>query len=286
MKVSQLQNEIMEILKEGGCDSPSFDTICLLEDMGNLGRGQVVTSLDMIVPDETATRVLKAAHQRAAGYPLQYLLGTWDFLDLTLEVGEGVLIPRTETELLCEIVAEKIKCFDADRSVEIWDLCAGTGCVGLGIASLIKDKDVHILEVELSDKAFLYLEKNIQKYHQYHAKAIKADILGDFDRFDGEPSVIVSNPPYIPKGDLKGLQREVQCEPAMALDGDDDGLRFYRVIADKWIPKLSKGGIVAVEVGIGQAQIVSNLFMKAGLSNIECIKDFSGINRVVIGVAI
>ena len=129
MTVFELQKRIEEILKAGGCETPAFDAVCLLEDIGKIGRGRVSSSRSLSVPLEHETAVLNAAVRRAAGEPLQYLLGTWDFLGLTLDVGEGVLVPRPETELLCELSAE---CLQSFPNKNVYDLCAGSGCVGLG----------------------------------------------------------------------------------------------------------------------------------------------------------
>ena len=283
MTVAQLQKKIEEILKEGNCDSPSFDAVCLLEDLANLGRGKVPFLSAVQLSDEITHQVIEAAEKRAKGFPLQYLLGKWDFLNLSLYVGEGVLIPRPETEQLCELVADKLCGISFADPIQLADLCAGTGCVGLGIASLSKTKSLNILSVELSEKALPYLQKNIQRYPQYNATAICADILSDFDRFQEPFDIIVSNPPYIPTADLTTLQREVQWEPKTALDGREDGLLFYNALAKHWVPKLSKHGFIAVEVGIHQASAVVQLFKQAGLINVQSYKDFSGIDRFVIG---
>lgn len=283
MTVLQLVNEAENILKEGGCDSPSFDAVCIVEDIGKLARGTIPMLYDTVLPQEKQHAVLEAAKRRAAGYPLQYILGSWDFLNLTLSVGEGVLIPRPETELLCEVATQKVKEVWGDSAITVWDLCAGTGCVGLGIASLLA-QDITLVEFEISEKALSYLERNVRTYKEFHAQVVKADILTDFYRFEGSVDLIVSNPPYIPTSDLNGLQREVQYEPSLALDGSEDGLRFYRAIAQNWFPKLTNGGIAAVEIGINQAEDVKTIFRNAGLIQVEAVKDFAGIERVIIGV--
>ena len=278
MTILELQKQIVAILEAGGCETPAFDAVCLLEDIGEIGRGQVPCSYERSISTTLEKAVLNAAKRRAGGEPLQYLLGTWDFLDLTLEVGDGVLIPRPETELLCQLTAEYLqKC---PRKL-VYDLCAGSGCVGLGIASLCREASV--TSVELSDKAFVYLQRNVLRYPDLKIKAVQADILTQHDLFSGTVDAIVSNPPYIPTRDLGFLQREVQHEPRMALDGDEDGYRFYRAIAERWLPKLSQDGFVAVEVGIGQAQTVADLFCQHGLTQTEVHTDFAGIDRVVIG---
>lgn len=276
--VSELLNIAEERLRAGECDSPAFDACCLLEDIGGIGRGRVSPSNCDTVSQEVWDRVLAAADRRAAGEPLQYLLGTWDFLTLTLEVGEGVLIPRPETELLCETVASYLQGYSHPR---VLDLCAGSGCVGLGIASLCPTATV--TAVEKSDKALVYLQRNIQRYPSLSVTAIQADVLKQTPPYPAIFDAIVSNPPYIPANDLAGLQREVQHEPKMALDGGKDGLLFYRAITERWVPYLRKGGILAVEIGIGQSEDVCRLFRDAGLKNVHTLSDFAGIPRVVQG---
>ena len=262
-------------LTEAGCEDAAFDARCLLEDLGGLPRGHAADDTLLTAPQQSALDTALA--QRAEGRPLQYILGEWDFLSLTLKVGEGVLIPRPDTELLCEVAAEQLRGKSAPR---VLDLCAGSGCVGLGVASL--HPDAVVTEVELSDAALGYLRENVLRYPDYAVTLRQADVLTDFDAFDGPYDAILSNPPYIPTADLATLQKEVQREPQMALDGDADGLKFYRTIAEHWCDKLSPDGFVAVEVGIGQAEDVAALFAAQGLENTGIYPDLAGIPRVVL----
>ncbi len=276
----ELYFHIAEMLQSAGCDSPAFDADCLLQDIGGLPRGERARYMEEFVPPELEEALLQAAKERAQGRPLQYILGNWDFLNLTLKVGEGVLIPRPETELLCEIGAGFLR----ERALpapKVLDLCAGSGCVGLGVASLYPAADV--TAVELSDEAFVYLCENCDAYRELTLRPVQLDVLTGADTFEGRYDLLLSNPPYIPSAVLPTLQREVQREPRMALDGDVDGLRFYRAIADGWLSKLTAGGLAAVEVGIGQAQAVAELFEARGLREIRITPDASGIDRVVSG---
>lgn len=262
-------------LTDAGCEDAGFDARCLLEDFGSLPRGQRAGDTPLTAQQET---VLNAAlDQRAAGRPLQYILGQWEFLSLTLKVGEGVLIPRPDTELLCEAAAQRLA---GKQNPRVLDLCAGTGCVGLGVASLVPG--ARVTEVELSEDALGYLKENVAAYPHYDVTIRQADVLTDYATFDGVYDAILSNPPYIPTADLAGLQREVQQEPKMALDGTADGLAFYRVIAEHWCEKLAKDGFCAVEVGVGQAADVAALFTAQGLKTVEILPDLAGIDRVVI----
>lgn len=263
-------------LTAAGCEDAAFDARCLLEDIGGLPRGRMPD--DTSLADDTYARLQEALARRADGYPLQYILGEWDFLSLTLRVGEGVLIPRADTEVLCETAAKHLRGVDSPR---VLDLCAGSGCVGLGIASLCAGAQV--TAVELSDAAMAYLNENIARYPTLAVTAVRADVLTDAARFAEDYDAIVSNPPYIPTADMDTLMREVQHEPRMALDGSADGLRFYRVIADVWSHRLRDGGFCAVEVGIGQADAVAALFTAAGLADVYTVNDLCGVPRVVCG---
>lgn len=264
-------------LNDSGCEDAAFDARCLLEDFGGLARGHAPDTTPLT--EGQAAILTRALDERAAGRPLQYILGEWAFLTLTLTVGEGVLIPRADTECLCEEMARRLSGVDRPR---VLDLCAGSGCVGLGLASLCPS--ARVTAVELSDAALPYLRENVARYPQYAVTVKQADVLRDADAFDGGWDAILSNPPYIPTGDLAGLMREVQHEPTLALDGDADGLKFYRAIAERWLPKLTDGGACAVEVGIGQAAEVCALFAAAGLADVRVLRDLGGVERVVSGV--
>lgn len=262
-------------LTEAGCEDAAFDARCLLEDLGGLPRGHQADDTPLTAEQEVVLET--ALTQRADGRPLQYILGEWEFLTLTLKVGEGVLVPRPDTELLCEVAAEHLR---GKTNPRVLDLCAGSGCVGLGVASLCPTAQV--TEVELSDAALGYLKQNVLRYPAYAVTVRQADVLTDFAAFDGPYDAILSNPPYIPTADLATLQREVKREPQMALDGDADGLLFYRAIAEHWCEKLAPDGFAAVEVGIGQAEDVAALFRVKGLENTEIYPDLAGVPRVVL----
>ncbi len=271
--------QITEQLQKAGCDSPAFDACCLLENLAGLPHGADPRAcLDNALPEELES-VLDAACRRAAGEPLQYILGEWDFLSLTLSVGKGVLIPRPDTEVLCETAAQKLRGISHPT---VLDLCAGSGCVGIGIASLVDG--VSVTEVELSDEALVYLRRNIERYAMYDVQAVQDDVLSPRLTY-GQYDILVSNPPYIPTADLDGLMREVQHEPRMALDGAEDGLRFYRALMSDWIAHIREGGWLLAEVGIGQAQAVKSLMEDAGLMNVGVVADYGGVDRVVFGQA-
>lgn len=277
MTVCELYKHITETLQKAGCDSPAFDACCLLEDLAHLPHGRDAARCETVLSDEAVGAVLSAVSRRAAGEPLQYILGQWDFLDLTLEVGKGVLIPRPDTECLCETAAAHLRGKEAPT---VLDLCAGSGCVGLGVCSLVKG--ARVTAVELSDEALPFLRRNARRYPAFDVTVVQDDVLSPRASYS-EVDALVSNPPYIPTADLPTLMREVQHEPSMALDGFSDGLAFYRAILSQWLPLVRPGGFVAVEIGYDQGAAVKALFETAGLCDVTVTRDYGGNDRVVYG---
>jgi release factor glutamine methyltransferase len=278
MNIGEVYREGKRLLAQAGCDSPDFDAGCLFEKVFGLDRQQRILNSSAEADAEKAERYLALARERAGGRPLQYILGEWPFLGMMLEVGEGVLVPREETDLLVRTAADMLK----DRkNPQIADLCAGTGAVALGLASLLPD--ARVKAVEKFPAAMRFLRRNIEKTGLSRVEAVSLDVL-DADSAEGFPALdaVVSNPPYVCREEIPTLQREVQREPREALDGGEDGLVFYRAIAKIWLPKLKPGGIAAVEIGEGQAENVTKLFAGA-LEEIHVFRDFNGIERVVSG---
>lgn len=233
---------------------------------------------DMPAPMSQVLQLADLRDRRIAGEPLQYLLGEWEFYGLPFTVGEGVLIPRADTETLVDVALELL----GDKPAPVvLDLCSGSGAVAVAIAHNVPA--ARVTAVELSGTAFDFLTKNIAR-NGVLVDAVQWDI---YDYEPGEPqSLITANPPYIPSGDLAGLQREVQQEPALALDGGEDGLRFYRGILERYPAFLEPGGALCVEVGFDGASDVAELFGRAGLGDVAIYNDLSGIARVVTGLRI
>lgn len=214
----------------------------------------------------------KLVARRKSGEPLQYIIGNWDFYGLPFYVGEGVLIPRPDTEVLVETSLKLIK-----AGGTVLDLCSGSGAIAIAIA---KNADVSVSALELSSVAFDYLKRNIALN-----KVGVTPILGDVKNYSHPTKVdlIVSNPPYITQNDMKDLQLEVQKEPEMALAGGKDGLDFYRIIAERYKEQLNPKGHLAFEVGIYQSRQVSDIMIENGYNNITVCKDLAGVERVVYG---
>lgn len=213
--------------------------------------------------------------RRIAGEPVQYLLGSWEFYGFPFAVGPGVLIPRPETELL---VAYAERLLTDHPAPVVYDLCAGTGCIGLSVAKLLPRARVYLLEKEAD--AFSYLEENRRRLGVENAMLLRGDLFAGAAAFALPPAdLLLSNPPYIAANELQALQREVQREPATALDGGADGLDFYRAIADLWLPQCDAA---ALECGETQTEAVAAL-MHRRFSAVSVLPDLNGLPRVVTG---
>lgn len=258
------ENEALSVAKaylaEAGIETARFEAkqLCgFLADGGEIDEGALYSAMT----------------RRKNGEPLQYIIGEWEFYSLPFSVGKGVLIPRPDTEFLCDLGIE----FIGDRTARCIDLCSGSGCVAIALDKNCKNAEVFALEKY--DEAVFYLEKNIARNNS-RVKVIKGDVQVPAK---GEYDLILSNPPYIKRGALAGLQKEVGFEPKTALDGGEDGLMFYREILKNYLPCLKKGGMLAVEIGFDQRDEVVALFCEAGLSSVGSKKDFGGNERVVFG---
>ncbi len=281
MTVNQLLNKAKALLKANNIDNYDVEAYFMVEHVLSLSRTELLFSYNREVTAKEEAALDEILSKRNSGEPLQYCIGEWDFFGEKFFVGEGVLIPRPETEELCNYVIEKIKHI---RSPKIFDLCAGSGCIGISIKNNVPKADVTL--IELSDKAFHFLKKNASKFEtDGGVTLLKGDILRPescFETIEEKADAIVSNPPYIKREDIESLQAEVKHEPVMALDGGEDGFDFYRVICKKWPEYLKDGGFIALECGEEQAQYICELFDKE-LFDTEIIKDFASVDRFVIG---
>ena len=242
---------------------------------------QFVTGRDHRLDDgptaDEAARLQVLAERRAAREPLQYLLGEWDFMDFTLKVGRGVLCPRADSEVVCETAIELLQ--DVEAPV-VYDLCAGTGCLGLGIARAVPGAKVTC--VEFSHDAWPYLTANVAALGGKTTQAELADVLTYYTQIEpASVDLIISNPPYLTAQEMESLMPETAKEPAMALDGGRDGLDFYRVLVRQYRDAVRPGGWLELEIGYAQAEAVLALGKAAGGQGGTCRKDAGGNDRVV-----
>ena len=271
--------EVEGRLSAAGCPDADFDARELYE----MAAGEDPRLAGNPLTAAQAEQLEALCARREAREPLQYLWGRWPFLGFELAVGPGVLCPRPDTEVVAQAAAELIAGLEAPR---VLDLCAGTGCLGLGVRMFCPSARVTCLEK--SPEAFRYLIRNAE--HALAGRGIPAPaveaVQGDlFDYWqtlgEGTLDLIVSNPPYLTAGEMAHLQPETAREPAMALAAGEDGLAFYRAIAEHYLHTLRPGGALALEIGWQQRQAVEQLLRDAGWAEIACRKDYGGNDRCV-----
>lgn len=278
MTVGEAYRKTKDILTEAGFEAPAFEALCLTEKVFGFNRLALITKGEKTVASEEKLAVLAELTEKRLNHePLQYLLGKWSFMGIDLLVGEGVLVPRDDTEVVTSLCIDFLSGKENPSAI---DLCAGSGAISL---ALEKYANCKVTAVELSDKAFSYLTQNI-KLNNSAVNALNGDIFECHkDIADNSLDLIVSNPPYIKTADIASLQKEVQHEPAMALDGGESGLDFYRRIVPLWKSKLKAGGALAFELGEGQYDEVSRILADNGFGGITESIDFGGIQRAIIG---
>ena len=274
MKISEWLSQAQARLAETGCPDPQIDARWMAEDALGMTRTELKFESDRALTPAQQAALGRMLERRAAGEPVQYILGRADFMGLQFHVDRGVLIPRQDTETLVETALIDVR---RRPSPTVLDLCAGSGCIGLSLKSLAPQADVTLADI--SADALEIAKKN--------ARALGVDAQlrhGDlFDAVRGRRfDIIASNPPYIPSGELPDLQREVRFEPALALDGGADGLDFYRRIAAGAPAHLNAGGAIFLEVGLGEAGAVLALLREAAdCADSGVVKDLNGIDRVI-----
>ena len=268
-------------LKRAGVESAQLEAreiICFAADKN---REQFYRDMSLYVSGELERRVEELVRRRLAGEPVAYIIGEWEFYGLPLDISRDVLIPRLDTELLAE--RGLLKARESGEGARVLDLCAGSGCVGLAVAA--NAPECRVVLGELSEGALRVCKQNVRR-NELNARVTclcvnalenPSSSLWDFD-------AIVCNPPYIPSGDIQGLDVSVRdYEPHMALDGGEDGLDFYRAVAARWKSALRLGGTLIFEVGMGQAPDVEDILAQNGYEDIKTLPDTQGVWRVVEG---
>jgi len=291
MMIGEAYRKGIELLKVAGNEAPAQEAGALLCSVAHCGRTFLYAHGTDEFDDVLYGHYFTLLERRAEGVPLQYLTGMQEFMSLPFEVGSGVLVPRQETELLVETVINRCKGRGGSEDVHskpdrgrfdisILDVGTGSGCIAVSLAYYVPgclvtaiDRMPDAISIAQRNAVLNKVADRIQFIESNLFEAISAE------RFD----IIVSNPPYIRTGDIKGLQKEVRCyEPMEALDGGSDGLDFYMAIIEKAPGFLYEGGMLAFETGYDQAQDVAEI-MSGSFGNIQIYKDLAGIDRVVAG---
>ena len=278
MLLAEIYTKTKQDLKVSGIEDFGFEAKLILKRFLNISDAELLSCSNCEITKEQIENIEKAIRKRQERYPLQYIFGEWDFYKYTFKVGEGVLIPRSDTEILVETAVDYLK--DVENP-QVLDLCAGSGCIGISIAKDFPQSAVTL--VEKFDDAFYYLEKNIKLNDAKNAKAVKGDVLKG-DASDGEYDLILSNPPYIPPNEMNIISPETKFEPETALLGGEDGMLFYKAIIENYKKSLKVGGMLGFEVGINEDKAVANLLKDALFEKITVTEDLNGINRVVTAI--
>lgn len=272
--------DIRRELKQGGVIDTTLEARELTCFGVNKTREELTRDGRLYAPPELERRVRELTARHLAGEPVAYLIGEWEFYGLPLDISKEVLIPRPDTEVLVDQALPYVQSLGNCR---VLDLCAGSGCVGLAVAANVPA--CRVVLGELSEGALRVCKQNVRRNSlnarvtcvSVNALEPPASALWDFD-------IIACNPPYIPTGDIPGLDVSVRdYEPHMALDGGADGLDFYRAVTQKWKSALRLGGSLIFEVGIGQAPSVEDILARNGFEGIQTTADTQGIWRVVEG---
>ena len=266
-------------LKAAGKEAYAFEAELLLEKAAGLNRTALFLRGEEVLSAEVLAVYEGYLSEREQGRPTQYILGEWEFMGLPFSVGEGVLIPRGDTEVLVETILEKQQ---AEKFKSILDIGTGSGCIPISLGHYGKFEK--IMAVDISPKALGYATENAVK-NNINIDFYESDLFTNLPaEWKGTLDAIVSNPPYIPKKDIEELMTEVKdFEPMNALDGGEDGLDFYRAIVEQAKEWLVDGGWLFFEIGYDQGEDLRKLLQEFGYTAIEIRQDLVGLDRVALG---
>ena len=293
MTIREVLTNIRERLQNAGIEDFEYESWAFLDWKLHINRAEFYMNPDGKVKEELLEELERVLKQREQRVPLQYLMGECEFMGYDFYVDARVLIPRQDTECLVELAVESIRekkvklgqeYSEADHGenvskVKVLDLCTGSGCIGISVAKLCPDTEVTLADI--SEGALSVAKKN--------ADNLGADVTlirGNlFENIEGRFDYILSNPPYIPSEVIEGLMPEVkEHEPRLALDGEVDGLSFYRKIINEAPDYLNPEGRIYFEIGAEQGKDLIRLMDERGFSEVKVHKDLAGLDRIVTGI--
>lgn len=279
MRIKDVLLDSCNILKENGIENPMQKTKIAIANILNMPKEYLSIHDDEEVNKTKIIEINEAISKLSQGVPVQYIINKQEFMKLNFFVDDNVLIPQPDTEILAEESINILK-NEENEKLKILDLCTGSGCIGISIAKYVSNTRVHVSDI--SFKALQIAKYNAERNMVHkRMKFIESNMFEEIkpSKYD----MIVSNPPYIETEIIETLDIEVQNEPIMALDGGDDGLRFYRKIAKNAFQYLRKDGYLCLEIGYNQKNNVIKILEETGeYKNIYSKKDLLGNDRIII----
>lgn len=280
--IEKLLKDGIEIIKKRDFNNPFLDVQLIMSYLLKKDRTYLHLHMDEVVDEDISSKFYEMVEKRNTGYPLQYMLNSQEFMGIEIYVCEGVLVPRPDTEILVEKVIKIANERFKNKTVRILDIGTGSGAIAVSLAYYLKNSIV--TAIDISDIAVEAATNNKNKYKLENLFIYKKDIFSDFD-INEEFDIVVSNPPYIERDTIRSLPLEVSLfEPKLALDGGIDGLDYYKKIVEVFKDISLQNSVLAVEIGYNQKKKVIDIFNNLNKFNkIECYKDYSGNDRVIIG---
>lgn len=281
MNLLELRRNGRKKLIENNIEDAIIKADILIQFVLNMDKMQLIINQEDEVSKENENIYLTYIEQVISGKPVQYITNEQEFMNLKFYVDENVLIPQPDTEILVEEAIKTIAEIRPEKNIKVLDLCTGSGAIAIAIKKYAEDakKQIEVYASDISEKAIKIAEKNAKR-NNVHINLILSDIFQKMEEKNFD--IILSNPPYIETQTISSLSKEVQYEPHMALDGGEDGLEFYRVIAENAHEYLNENGSILLEIGYNQKKKVMQILEEAKkYSNIRCIKDLSDNDRVI-----
>ena len=269
-----------QLMQTEDAQTASFLARNLLCHFSGKSHESILTDRDLYASEAICQAMENATARAAKGEPLAYILGEWEFYGLKLYVDKNVLIPRDDTVAVTQLAVNQALFLEQDP--RILDLCTGSGCIGLAVASRVKDARVTLADI--SRDALAVAKKNVTAHHlSARVSCIQADALKPASSFLGKFDLIVSNPPYITGQEMQELPDSVKdYEPHLALHGGEDGLDFYRAIIENYTSALKPGGYLCFEFGMGQGDDMCGLLRQNGYTILERARDYNDRERAVL----
>ncbi len=276
MQIKQLLNEGKRKLIENNIEDACIQTRTLMQFILDKEQVYLIANGEKELDNEQEEAFNKGVFKIISGVPIQYITNSQEFMKLKFYVDENVLIPQPDTETIVEKI---IKDYEG-KKVKILDLCTGSGAIGISLAKYIEESEVTALDISM--KALQIAKLNAEK-NLVHKK-MKFILSDMFEKIENEKfDIIVSNPPYIESDTIKTLEKQVQNEPSIALDGGKDGLKFYKIIADYAWKYLNVNGKIYLEIGYNQKEkVIKLLENNTNYNDIICIRDLAGNDRMII----